>query len=53
MPFFVNFMRQSHIDPVGGISILVLICGIGPLIGLKPAIEIPDDKLLDKTALID
>ena len=53
MPFFVIFMRDSHIDPVGGISILVLICGIGPLIGLKPAVEISDDKILDKNALLD
>jgi hypothetical protein len=47
MPFFVNFMRASHIDPVGGISIFVLILGIGPLIGLKPPAQISNNKLFD------
>lgn len=47
MPFLVNFMRTSHIDPVGGISIFVLILGIGPLIGLKPPGQISNDKLFD------
>ena len=38
MPFFVNFMHNLHINPIAGISILVLVCGIGPLIGLKDVV---------------
>jgi hypothetical protein len=54
MSFLVNFMRESNINPVGGISIVVLICGLGPLIGLKPPAKIPKDSLLeDKTASLD
>ncbi len=48
MPFFVNLMHDSHINPVGGISILLLICGIGPLIGLKNVMKNPREDLSDK-----
>lgn len=47
MPFFVNFMHNSHINPIAGVSIIVLICGIGPLIGFKEAKENPRDDLSD------
>lgn len=47
-------MRESNINPVGGISIVVLICGLGPLIELRSPVEIPKDSLLeDKTASLD
>jgi hypothetical protein len=35
MPFFVNILHDSHLNPVAGIAVLLLFCGIGPIIGLK------------------